>query len=165
MRKIVIVNTSPLFYLHKSGYLHILEILYSEIIIPYAVLLELEEGRKAGEDVPEIKDHGWIIVKKVTIPAFIKIIPDLGQGEAEVLALACEENNPLLIIDDALARKIANLQQIKFTGTAGVLLRAKKEGYIKGLKSIIDKLKETGFYISDKLIVEILKSSGEERED
>jgi predicted nucleic acid-binding protein len=46
-----------------------------------------------------------------------------------------------------------------------VLLRAKKEGYIKGLKSIIDKLKETGFYISDKLIVEILKSSGEERED
>jgi hypothetical protein len=22
--------------------------------------LELEEGRKAGEDVPEIKDHGWI---------------------------------------------------------------------------------------------------------
>ena len=71
----------------------------------------------------------------------------------------------MLIIDDALARKIANLQQIKFTGTAGVLLRAKKEGYIKGLKSIIDKLKETGFYISDKLIVEILKSSGEERED
>lgn len=121
----------------------------------------LKRGEKAGEDVPEIKDYGWIIVKKVTIPAFIKIIPDLGQGEAEVLALACEENNPLLIIDDALARKIANLQQIKFTGTAGVLLRAKKEGYIKGLKLIIDKLKETGFYISDKLIVEILKSSGE----
>jgi predicted nucleic acid-binding protein len=60
MRKIVIVNTSLLFYLHKSGYLHILEKLYSEIIIPHAVLLELEEGRKAGEDVPEIKDHGWI---------------------------------------------------------------------------------------------------------
>jgi predicted nucleic acid-binding protein len=161
MHKIVIVNTSPLFYLHKVDHLHILEKLYSEIIVPYAVLTEIEEGRRIGEDVPEIKNHSWIQVRKVTIPASIKLIPDLGQGEAEVLALACEENNPLLIIDDALARKIANLQEIKFTGTAGILLRAKKEGLIKEMKSVIDRLKKTGFYLSDQLILEILKSSGE----
>lgn len=67
----------------------------------------------------------------------------------------------MLIIDDALARKIANLQEIKFTGTAGILLRAKKEGLIKEMKSVIDRLKKTGFYLSDQLILEILKSSGE----
>lgn len=162
MHKIVIVNTSPLFYLHRLGYFRILEKLYGEIIIPHAVLTELEEGKKFGEDVPDIENFHWIKVKNVTVPSFIKMIPDLGKGEAEVLALGCEEDNPLLIIDDALARKIASLQKIKLTGTAGVLLKAKKGGYIKDIKSIIEKLKEAGFYLNDKLIAEMLRISGED---
>jgi len=162
MHKIVIVNTSPLFYLHRLGYFRILEKLYGEIIIPHAVFTELEEGKKFGEDVPDIENFHWIKVKNVTVPSFIKMIPDLGKGEAEVLALGCEEDNPLLIIDDALARKIASLQKIKLTGTAGVLLKAKKGGYIKDIKSIIEKLKEAGFYLNDKLIAEMLRISGED---
>lgn len=162
MHKIVIVNTSPLFYLHRLGYFHILEKLYGEIIVPYAVVTELEEGKRLGEDVPEIGNHNWIKVKNVTVPAFIKLIPDLGQGEAEVLALGCEESDSLLIIDDAIARKISRLQKLKFTGTAGVLLRANKEGHVKEIKSIIRRLKEVGFYLSDELIAEMLKFSGEE---
>ncbi len=94
--RIVIVNTSPLFYLHRLGCLNCLEKLYGEIVIPEAVSFELEEGRKVGEDVPQISNCHWIKVKRVTIPAFIKIISDLGQGEAEVLALGCEEKEPLL---------------------------------------------------------------------
>lgn len=159
--RIVIVNTSPLFYLHRLGCFHCLEKLYGEIIIPEAVAFELEEGKRLGEDIPEITDYHWIKVRKVTIPAFIKIIPDLGQGEAEVLALACEERAPLLIIDDALARKIAKLQAFKLTGTAGVLLKAKKEGHISEIKSILEKLKGVGFYLSDRIITDILKISGE----
>lgn len=157
----VIVNTSPVFYLHRLGCLNYLEKLYGEIIIPEAVAFELEEGKRLGEDVPEIADYRWIKVRKVTIPAFIKIIPDLGQGEAEVLALACEENEPLLIIDDVLARRIAKLQAFKLTGTAGVLLKAKKEGHTSAIKPIFERLKEAGFYLSDKITDEILKISGE----
>jgi len=161
MHRIVIVNTSPLFYLHRLGYLDILEKLYDEVVVPAAVVAELEEGERVGNDVPKITECNWIRVRKVTIPAFIKMIPDLGQGEAEVLALGCEEAEPLLIIDDALARKIAKLQTFKITGTAGVLLKAKKEGYFREIRSILGRLKETGFYISDTLIAEILKISGE----
>lgn len=157
----VIVNTSPLFYLHRAGCLDCLEKLYGEIVIPEAVALELEEGRRIGEDVPVIKNYRWIKVRKVTIPAFIKIISDLGRGEAEVLALGCEEKEPLLIIDDSLARRIAKLQAFKFTGTAGVLLKAKKEGHIAEIKPLIEKLREAGFYLADKLIADILKMSGE----
>ncbi len=157
----VIVNTSPLFYLHRAGCLDCLEKLYGEIVIPEAVSFELEEGRKVGEDVPKIVDCHWIKVKRVTIPAFIKIISDLGQGEAEVLALGCEEKEPLLIIDDSLARRIAKLQAFKFTGTAGVLLKAKKACHIAEVKPLIEKLREAGFYLADKLIADILKMSGE----
>lgn len=157
----VIVNTSPLFYLHRLDCLDCLEKLYGEIIIPEAVMLELEEGRKVGEDVPDIADCQWIKVKKVTIPAFIKIISDLGSGEAEVMALGCEEKEPLLIIDDSLARRIAKLQAFKFTGTAGVLLKARKKGYITEIKPLIERLREVGFYLSDRLIADILKMAKE----
>lgn len=161
MHDVVIVNTSPLFYLHRLGCLNILEKLYDKIVIPHAVIDELKEGKRVGEDVPEIEDYKWIKSKEVTVPAFIKMIPDLGHGEAEVLALACEEKEPLVIIDDTLARKIAKLQTLKFTGTAGVLLKAKTKNYITEVKPLLEKLKDVGFYLSDKLIAEILKTSGE----
>jgi predicted nucleic acid-binding protein len=114
-------------------------------------LTELEEGRRHGEDVPEIRIYDWIKIKNVKVPEFIKLIPDLGQGEAEVLALGCDERDSLIIIDDAIARKISRIQKLKFTGTAGVLLRGKKEGYVKEIKSVIKRLKEVGFYLSDEL--------------
>ncbi len=161
MPDVVIVNTSPLFYLHRLGCLNILEKLYGEIVIPGAVVGELNEGKRVGEDVPEIADYKWIKVKDVTIPAFIKIISDLGQGEAEVLALACEEKEPLVIIDDEIARKIAKLQEIKLTGTAGILLKAKTNNYIPEIKPVLEKLREVGFYLSDRVIAGVLKISGE----
>ena len=72
------------------------------------------------------------------------------------------EREALLIIDDALARRIAKLQEFKLTGTAGVLLRAKKEGYITEVKSTIGRLKEVGFYLTPKLIDDILRIAGED---
>src|SRR3989338_8346959 len=140
MHSVVIVNTSPLFYLHRLGYLYLLEKLYGEIVIPHAVITEIEEGKKLGEDVPNISDYKWLKIKNVTIPAFIKMLHDLGLGEADVLA-----------------RRIAKLQEFKLTGTAGVLLRAKKEGYITEVKSTIGRLKEVGFYLTPKLIGDILR--------
>ena len=77
MHRVVIVDTSPLFYLHRLGYFHILEKLYGEIIIPQAVVTELQEGKMLGEDVPEIESYTRIKVKNVTLPAFIKLVPDL----------------------------------------------------------------------------------------
>jgi predicted nucleic acid-binding protein len=44
MHRKIIANTSPLFYLHRLGYFDILHKLYGEIIIPFAVMKELEEG-------------------------------------------------------------------------------------------------------------------------
>lgn len=161
MHNIVIVNTSPIFYLYRLGHLNILEKLYGEIVIPESVFNELEEGRRIGEDVPDISTYNWISVKAVAIPDFIKVISDLGRGEAEVLALGCEEKEPLLIIDDGLARKTANLKGFRLTGTAGILLKAKRENHIREIKSLLDRLKDINFYLSDKLIAEIIKIAGE----
>ena len=161
MHSAVIVNTSPLFYLHRIDCLSVLQKLYEEIIVPEAVVAELAEGERVGELVPNIANYKWIKVRNAMVPSFISMIPDLGRGEAEVLALGSGEIAPLLIIDDALARRIARLQALKFTGTAGVLLKAKKEGHIAEIKTIIAQLKAAGFYLHETLVAEILKLAKE----
>lgn len=64
----VISNTSPIFYLHRLGLLDLLEKLYGEIIIPNAVLEELEEGKKSGEDVPDVRKISRIRSKAYLYP-------------------------------------------------------------------------------------------------
>ncbi len=57
MPEVVISNTSPIFYLHRLRLLGLLQELYQKIIVPKAVVAELEVGRRQGEDVPEIHFH------------------------------------------------------------------------------------------------------------
>ena len=94
-------------------------------------------------------------------PVFISIVTDLGQGEAEVLALACEERETLVIIGDALARRIAKLRGIKLTQTTRVFLKAKAENHITEIKPFLNKVKNVGFYLTNNLISGILKITGE----
>jgi predicted nucleic acid-binding protein len=68
MREPVISNTPPIFYLHRLGLLDLLEKLYGEIIIPNAVLEELEEGKKSGEDVPDVRIISWIKIRSISVP-------------------------------------------------------------------------------------------------
>lgn len=161
MPEVIISNTTPIFYLHRVGYLELLRKLYDEVIVPNAVIEELEEGKKQGEDVPEINNYQWIKVRKIQVPSRINLIPDLGKGESEVLAMGLDEKQHLLIIDDKLAREIAKLHDLKFTGTAGVLLKSKSNGYITEIKPIIGRLREAGFFLSQELFEYILAQAGE----
>ena len=49
----IVSNTSPLLYLYRIQVLDWLPSLGSDVWIPKAVELELEEGRRRGYDVPD----------------------------------------------------------------------------------------------------------------
>lgn len=70
----------------------------------------------------------------------------LHDGEVEVMILAKEKNADLVIIDDANAKKHAKYLKLSVTGTLGVLIRAKRQGYISELKPIIQDMVEKIFY-------------------
>ena len=159
MPELVISNTSPLFYLYQLGHLELLRKLYRRIVVPKAVVDELKAGRVQGEEVPYIIDYDWIEVRSVHVPKLIRLITDLGAGEAQVLAL--EEPNSLVILDDYLAREVAGLQNLRVTGTAGVILKAKQEGHIPAVAPLLDKLSQLDFRLSDAVKARILKLAQE----
>jgi predicted nucleic acid-binding protein len=82
----------------------------------------------------------------------LELIPDLGSGEASVIALALENKGSLAIIDDSLGRSVASSQKIKLTGTLGVLLLAKQEGLIPSLSSLVADLRKKGFIAARSLL-------------
>lgn len=161
MPEVVISNTSPIFYLHRLRLLGLLQELYQKIIIPKAVVAELEAGRRQGEEVPEIDNYEWIEIRTIQSPQILGLSTDFGSGEAEVLALALEESDSLVIIDEKLARKIARLRGLRVTGTAGVLLKAKQEGHIREVKPFLDRLQEIHFHLSDNVRTLILSKAEE----
>ena len=161
MPEITIVNTSPLFYLHRLGLLELLNRLYGQITVPEAVKKELEEGQAQGEDVPQLENYPWVEIKGVSMPRYLQLIADLGPGESEVLALATNHPSALVILDDKLARRIAEMQGFRLTGTAGVLVRAKQNGLVAALKPAIEKLIDLDFHLKPDLVKATLELAGE----
>lgn len=161
MPECVISNTSPVFYLHRLRQLELLQKLYGRIIIPEAVVAELQAGQAQGEDVPEIAQIDWIEVRAVRVPRLLRLLPDLGSSEAQALALALEEADSLVVLDDQLAREFAKLQNLRITGTAGILLKAKEQGHLQAVKPLLKELRRLNFRLSDAMIANILKIAQE----
>ncbi len=120
----VFCNTSPLQYLHQLELLPILEKLAGRIVVPPAVVSELAAGIARGVNLPNVGALGWV---EVRIPRNVRatgLVTDLGNGETQVLTLALESSDPLAILDDARARRMAATLGIPVEGTLGLLLGA-----------------------------------------
>ncbi len=161
MPKTVICDTSVIFYLHRLRRLSLLRELYENIVVPQTVASELRQGLDEGEDVPDLAEYPWIQIRHIRIPKVIGLMTDLGPGEAGVLALALDHRDVLVVLDDLLARRIAKLQGLRLTGTAGILLKAKQQGYLKSFAPLIEQLKKLGFRLSNQMQQDILKLAGE----
>lgn len=159
--RLIIVNTSPLVYLHRIRQIELLPTLYGAIVVPSAVQAELRIGIKAGFPAPDVEQLSWVRTKAVQSQTLIPVIVDLGPGEAEVIALGLECPGSLLIIDDRLARKVASLNHLTFTGTLGILLKAKQVGHLKSIAPLIEALRASGLWLSDDLVEAVLAQAGE----
>jgi len=85
----------------------------------------------------------------------------VDSSEAEAIVLALERNVDLLLVDDRDARNLAKKLGLQVMGMLGVMALAKYRGLIPKAKPIIDKLVESGFWISRKLLEEFLRELSE----
>jgi uncharacterized protein len=157
----VIVDTSCIQYLYQINLLSLLPAIYDQIIIPNAVATELEQGRIIGISLPNLSTLEWISVSSVPSSQLIPTIPNLGMGEREVLSLALTIPNSLAILDDNLARTYAKQLKASFTGTLGILLKAKQLGHIIAISPLLNQLDALGFRLDVMTKQTVLKLAGE----
>lgn len=158
----VICNTSPFQYLHQLDQLNILPALAEIIYTPIAVKEELEIGRAIGVDLPDITKFDWVTIQKPLGLSALPLIPDLGPGESEVLMLALETPDSIVILDDLLARRVAESLELQLTGTLGLLIDAKKSGLIPKIRPLLDRLQTLRFRILPITYQSVLKIANED---
>jgi predicted nucleic acid-binding protein len=103
----------------------------------------------------------WMQIETVAIPPVLKLITNLGRGEAEALALTITRPTDLVLLDDALARQVAASQNLSYSGTVGVLIQAKQQGFIVAVMPLIEAMQQAGFRIGDPLKATIRRVTSE----
>ncbi|MBM3238221.1 DUF3368 domain-containing protein [Candidatus Poribacteria bacterium] len=81
--------------------------------------------------------------------------------DATVIALALETDAEIVLSDDAIVRSKALAEGFQVTGTLGMLLRAKNDGFIESVEEKIEIIEAAGFRIHPRLKRQILRTAGE----
>lgn len=151
MPKIIISDTSCLIILTKIGELELLQKVYGQIITTPEIAEEY------GEPLPD-----WIKIMTVTDKYRQQILEmQIDKGESSAIALALETADSTIILDDYKARKIAEQLGITYTGTIGVIIKAKLKEIIPSVKPFLKKIKQTDFRLSADIEKQALKEANE----
>jgi hypothetical protein len=130
-------------------------------MIPTAVAKEIEAGKDKNAYI-DLKQLDWIKIQEVKDKTlFDYLLNDLDECEAAVIALAQELVADLLIIDEKLARKYAQLKGFTCVGTLSILLKAKEKGLIAHLKPLLAQMQTNGIWLAETLIAQILTQANE----
>jgi predicted nucleic acid-binding protein len=151
MPKTIISDTSCFIILTNIGELDLLQKVYGQITTTPEIAEEF------GETLPE-----WVEILSVTDKYRQQILEmQIDKGESSAIALALETPDSVVILDDYKARKIAERLGITFTGTIGVIIKAKLSGIIPSVRPILEKIKQTDFRLSAEIETQALKEADE----
>jgi predicted nucleic acid-binding protein len=148
---IVVADTGPLNNLIQIEADDLLPALYRQVVVPPAVLSELQHASApAAAQVWLQSLPAWLVVRQAgTQPD--SVLQLLDQGEREAIQLALDERADLLLIDERKGRKEAQRRGLVTTGTLGVLLAADACGLIDANAAYERLLSSTTFHSTPQL--------------
>ena len=154
--RLVVADTSPLFYLLSIDHIDLLPQLFGTVFIPGAVHEELRHPA-APTMVRDWAIHlpAWVEVTPVEILDDAALTP-LGAGEREAITLALSMRADLILIDERKGTAVALNKGFEVTGTLGVLGLAARRGLID-LADSFARLKRTNFRCRQEIMDGLLK--------
>lgn len=166
----IFADASVIIALAKIDRLRILKQLYEEVAISPQVKVEVvDQGRAINALEVRMVEKGleesWInevrpTFKEKRVAQQLMESSRLHQGEAESLALASLRKLTVLI-DDKEARVVADTMDLKYLGTAGVLLQAFIKGFLN-YEELEISIRDLGkvIWLPPDVVAEILKTAG-----
>ena len=148
--------------LATAGAFHLLRKLFGRVTVTPVVRDEVLAGGSlpGARELAEAIASGWIEVAGAH--GDVAPFADLDAGEASTLALAVESpGRCLVLIDEPLGRAHAHAYGIAVTGLAGVLLAAKRAGFIPSVRPLFERLEASNFRLSGEVIRAVLEQADE----
>ena len=176
MRRIVIADAGPLIALARIDKLGLLHQLFGQVTLTTQIAQELlDDGPFPDTPTFEIAlSQPWLQTVDVG-----NLLPDdwldqcrdwmnlhqidLGEASAMVLAQHSQSqgDSALLVLDDFRGRSAAQHAGFAIVGTTGLLLLAKQAGLVTTVKPLMLALRQSGYFLSDRLIEAALRQTGE----
>lgn len=151
MPRTIISDTSCFILLTKIGELDLLHKVYGQIITTKEIADEYGDQLPYWIEIKDVKDRNCQLLLEMQI----------DRGESSAIALALETPDSTLILDDYKARRIVEQLGLSYTGTIGVIIKAKLKGLIPAIKPLLNKIRQTDFRISLDIELQALKEANE----
>jgi len=157
----LVVNTSPLIHLAEADLLHVLQDAAPNVWVPQPVAVEIRAYGDQDPTARALAAHDWLEVRPVEQVAPEILAWDLGLGESAVLELARAFIGSTAVIDDLAGRRCAEALGLSLRGTVGLVLAAKLTGRLAAARPVLERLRDTGMYLSDAVLQRALRRVGE----
>ena len=149
------MNNTPLRYLVFLGYETILRDLFTHLIVPPAVINELQHAKTpARVRAWMASPPPWLEIRRPILSPDA-ILMHLGAGERETLLLAQELLADIVLIDERDAHDEATRRGFATFGTLRILEMAAQRGLLD-LPMALTHLAATTFYMDDTLVQDLL---------
>lgn len=159
---IVVADATPLIALAKIEKLSLLRRLFGTLHIPPAVYAEVVTQAPQRPGAGEVRGATWIKTTPIQNTSTLRYLrAELDPGEVEALILAEEMSADWVLLDESKARRIAKTLELSHIGTVGLLLLAKRRGYITEVRPLLDSLRTKRFHLSNNVYQSVLHQAGE----
>lgn len=159
---LVIADNTPLRYLILLEVVDILPALYGRIIIPPAVLQELQHPRTPPLVRATMANlPAWLAIVQTTGIADAALA-ELDAGERDAILLAQELHADVLLIDEGDGYGEATQRGIRCLRTIGLLEQAGLRGLLD-LSETIARLRQTNFRIHPSVLDDVLVRDAERK--
>lgn len=159
MSPLVVADAGPIISFARANELGLLRTLLPSILIPDAVYDEVTRG-VGRPGAAAVEDTSWIRSHTVKQLVVASVSPALDRGERNAVALALELGATVLV-DDRQGRTEAARLGVPTITTLILLATAKDRGHIAAVGPILDRLRQSGFYLSHPRYEEFLTTLGE----
>lgn len=157
----IVGDSGPLIALAIIGQLELLLRLYRRVIIPQTVWDEITVRGAGLPGALEVSRITWLEIQRAETQRLLSLLILVDRGEAEAIALAMDNPGSTVLLDDAMARRVAERFGVDRIGTLGILRRAKKSGLLAAVKPHVEQLQASGIFMRQSLVDTILRDVGE----
>lgn len=155
----IVLNSSPLIFLAKLGYLNQVVETSDNFYIPQSVADELRaKSDPASQTVQALINSGNLQVWASNLTSLVNSLNQrLGKGESEAIALGIELNADYVLLDDSTARREARRLGLNIRGTLAIIRKLSKDGRISigSLNDFYQRLVEIQFRVKRSLFDQI----------
>ena len=156
----IVADAGPLIAFARIDGLGWLPRLFDDVWVTPEVIAEClaRPERHDARAIQSALDAG--VLRCRDAPSWQTYAEGLGAGESSTMALARQQRAAVLI-DDRLARRVANELGLRVVGTLGVLVALKLRGHLPTVRPALEELVRSGYFLSGPVIAEALRRAGE----